>query len=264
MRTMIGVTILAASGAVAACPPRILTDTTFLNSDWTGQVVYDSTRTQNASFTAFQTVYDGAHGPSRQTNHSWCGQNVSGSQGMVVFHRRAAWTHDPSLQGPVASISYTLDANAYSAPSTNAVGYGLAIEQNGSVYVNSGVAFHGAGWTTIARTGLGPVNFGRVSGPGPATPDFSAAGSPMTFGYYTSNGTGYDGCFGTSSVADNLALTITPCAADVNCDGSIDDFDYFDFLNAFFADSMAADFNGDTSVDDFDYFDFLNAFFGGC
>ncbi|MBL8765350.1 MAG: hypothetical protein JNM07_13895 [Phycisphaerae bacterium] len=54
------------------------------------------------------------------------------------------------------------------------------------------------------------------------------------------------------------------CAADFNGDTSVDDFDYFDFLNAFFADSMAADFNGDTGVDDFDYFDFLNAFFGGC
>ncbi|MBL8765348.1 MAG: hypothetical protein JNM07_13885 [Phycisphaerae bacterium] len=54
------------------------------------------------------------------------------------------------------------------------------------------------------------------------------------------------------------------CAADFNGDTSADDFDFYDFLNTFFANSAAADFNGDTSVDDFDYFDFLNAFGAGC
>ncbi|MBL8764492.1 MAG: hypothetical protein JNM07_09520 [Phycisphaerae bacterium] len=60
-------------------------------------------------------------------------------------------------------------------------------------------------------------------------------------------------------------VTITPpCAADFNGDTSADDFDYFDFLSAFFADDPSADFNGDTGVYDFDYFDFLNAFGAGC
>ncbi|MBL8764060.1 MAG: hypothetical protein JNM07_07310 [Phycisphaerae bacterium] len=57
---------------------------------------------------------------------------------------------------------------------------------------------------------------------------------------------------------------IDPCPADFNADGSVDDFDYFDFLNALNSVSPAADFNGDTSVDDFDYFDFLNAFNTPC
>ncbi|MBL8764800.1 MAG: hypothetical protein JNM07_11075 [Phycisphaerae bacterium] len=54
------------------------------------------------------------------------------------------------------------------------------------------------------------------------------------------------------------------CRADYNGDTSVDDFDYFDFLNDFFSMAAAADYNGDTSVDDFDYFDFLNDFFWGC
>ncbi|MBL8763463.1 MAG: hypothetical protein JNM07_04255 [Phycisphaerae bacterium] len=57
---------------------------------------------------------------------------------------------------------------------------------------------------------------------------------------------------------------VLECLADYNDDCEVDDFDYFDFLNAFLANSSAADFNGDTSVDDFDYFDFLNAFNAGC
>lgn len=54
------------------------------------------------------------------------------------------------------------------------------------------------------------------------------------------------------------------CRADYNGDTSVDDFDYFDFLNDFFSLAAAADYNGDTSIDDFDYFDFLNDFFWGC
>ncbi|MBL8764550.1 MAG: hypothetical protein JNM07_09815 [Phycisphaerae bacterium] len=65
------------------------------------------------------------------------------------------------------------------------------------------------------------------------------------------------------SVTSNTAALLV-CIADFNCDGSVDDFDNFDFLNALFANDTSADINGDTSVDDFDYFDFLNALFGGC
>ncbi|MBL8764592.1 MAG: S8 family serine peptidase [Phycisphaerae bacterium] len=60
------------------------------------------------------------------------------------------------------------------------------------------------------------------------------------------------------------ALAALGCDGDYNADGSVDDFDLFDFLNVFFANSPRADFNGDTAVDDFDLFDFLNAFFGPC
>ncbi|MBL8765057.1 MAG: hypothetical protein JNM07_12390 [Phycisphaerae bacterium] len=66
----------------------------------------------------------------------------------------------------------------------------------------------------------------------------------------------------TASIA--ASGTRRACAADFNGDTAADDFDSFDFLNAFFAGDAAADFNGDTSTDDFDLFDFLNAFFAGC
>ncbi|MBL8763845.1 MAG: endonuclease/exonuclease/phosphatase family protein [Phycisphaerae bacterium] len=52
------------------------------------------------------------------------------------------------------------------------------------------------------------------------------------------------------------------CPADWNLDGSVDDFDFFDFLNDFAANS--ADYNNDGSTDDFDFFDFLNDFAAPC
>ncbi|MBL8763594.1 MAG: hypothetical protein JNM07_04925 [Phycisphaerae bacterium] len=59
-----------------------------------------------------------------------------------------------------------------------------------------------------------------------------------------------------------VALVCPPCPGDWNGDGTADDFDYFDFLNAFFAGE--ADFNGDTTTDDFDFFDFLNVLNAAC
>ncbi|MBL8765063.1 MAG: hypothetical protein JNM07_12420 [Phycisphaerae bacterium] len=58
--------------------------------------------------------------------------------------------------------------------------------------------------------------------------------------------------------------SIPDCVPDFNHDGSVDDFDYFDFLNALFAEKAIADWNADGVLDDFDLFDFLNDFFGGC
>ncbi|MBL8764803.1 MAG: hypothetical protein JNM07_11090 [Phycisphaerae bacterium] len=51
---------------------------------------------------------------------------------------------------------------------------------------------------------------------------------------------------------------------DVNGDLRVDDFDFFDFLNAFSTSGQLGDFNRDGSVNSADYLDFLNAFFAGC
>jgi hypothetical protein len=61
-----------------------------------------------------------------------------------------------------------------------------------------------------------------------------------------------------------LTLNVTPCAADYNADGSIDFFDYLDFVNAFSSNDSRADFNHDLGVDFFDYLDFVDAFSRGC
>ncbi len=59
-----------------------------------------------------------------------------------------------------------------------------------------------------------------------------------------------------------------PCAADFNGDGSVDFFDYDDFVVCFEGGTcpsgVTADYNGDTAVDFFDYDDFVVAFEAGC
>ena len=54
------------------------------------------------------------------------------------------------------------------------------------------------------------------------------------------------------------------CTADFNHDGSVDFFDYLDFVDAFSQNLIAADYNGDDTIDFFDYLDFVDYFSAGC
>ena len=56
----------------------------------------------------------------------------------------------------------------------------------------------------------------------------------------------------------------TPGFADFNGDGSVDFFDYLDFVDAFSSGLPAADFNADGAIDFFDYLDFVDVFSSGC
>jgi hypothetical protein len=54
------------------------------------------------------------------------------------------------------------------------------------------------------------------------------------------------------------------CRADFNQDGTLDFFDYLDFVAAFSNNSPSADYNIDSVVDFFDYLDFVADFSAGC
>ena len=61
-----------------------------------------------------------------------------------------------------------------------------------------------------------------------------------------------------------LYITGEACRADFNMDGSVDFFDYLDFVDAFSTNAANSDFNHDGSIDFFDYLDFVDAFSIGC
>ena len=55
-----------------------------------------------------------------------------------------------------------------------------------------------------------------------------------------------------------------PCYADTNGDGTLDLFDFLEFVNRFNAGDGKADCNNDTELNLFDFLCFTNAFNAGC
>lgn len=72
------------------------------------------------------------------------------------------------------------------------------------------------------------------------------------------------GILGECGAAQSPTVTVAPCAADFNCDGSIGSQDFFDFVVVFFDAPARADIDGDGQTTSQDFFDFLTFFFGGC
>jgi probable HAF family extracellular repeat protein len=66
--------------------------------------------------------------------------------------------------------------------------------------------------------------------------------------------------FGTFNGRTRAFLLAPVCRADFNQDGSVDFFDYLDFVAAFDSEGPLSDFNRDGTVDFFDYLDFVAAF----
>ncbi len=79
---------------------------------------------------------------------------------------------------------------------------------------------------------------------------------------FSSGELGMDPSFANASGQQFAQFTF--CAADFNADGSIDFFDYLDFVAAFSDNAAGADLNRDGVVDFFDYLDFVAAFSLGC
>lgn len=68
----------------------------------------------------------------------------------------------------------------------------------------------------------------------------------------------------TCNTVTSSTANLSTCAADFNCDGGVDFFDYLDFVAAFSNNDPSADFNDDGGIDFFDYLDFVAAFSSPC
>lgn len=182
---------------------------------------------------------------------------------------------DPGTVGGIAGIEFSLDSlpiestNAATVQSQTAL-----VVQNGRAYYAAVMYTSSGGWRTQQTGLLKSVDFIEIVNQPPCQfgdeqshPDFSAAGSPIALGYARGNSTGFGGNGAPTSItvgADNWMMVVRPCRADFNLDGSVDFFDYLDFVDAFSSNLPAADFNGDSAIDFFDYLDFVDAFSAGC
>ncbi|MBC7771326.1 MAG: serine hydrolase [Pyrinomonadaceae bacterium] len=129
----------------------------------------------------------------------------------------------------------------------------------------------------VATQGTGPLTYSwyrnnvlLTNGPGPGGSTIAGATSSaiVISGLSMANAGSYravvtNGCGTDNSPAATLTMH-TCCPADFNGDDFVNSQDFFDFLNAFFAQQPTADFNDDGFTNSQDFFDFLTVFFVGC
>ncbi len=201
-----------------ACPVEALVidhrDTTFGDSNWTIGTEGFGTHTVRS----IQNTLGGPQGHVRQTDISLYAPRYTGSK-IKVYHTDNALLYDPSTQGAITSIDLSFDLATLSGANVEYVPY---LIQNGTTYrllkevvrwywhstwytdyVVHSIATTPT-WTSHAFTGLTASDF---TDGGPATPDFSATGSAIRFGFYVYAGVG-SGSLTSVSAIDNWSVKI--------------------------------------------------------
>lgn len=173
-------TLLAAAAPQAFAGGTIVSDTEFVNTDWslTTFVMGNGGTITSNQFTT------GNPAPGRSVLNSVAG----GGSSVVGFHE---FTGGPMIDPGSESIDrldFTIARRPFSGLG-NFQNFGLAIKQNGVAYRSTlGIASGGTfEWATVTRT-LRAGDFVRFDGQ-PGIPDFSPAGSPMSVGFWSGSNT---------------------------------------------------------------------------
>ena len=197
--------VLLALAAAAQLQASTFFDGTFNNSDWTATKVLD-TSNPPASFTAGQAAFDGNPAPFRETTQNFGNNNANGS--IWVAHLDSNFIWDPGTQGAIAALNFSFDGKSFSNGVSGGIGYGLVAFQNNTYYLADFTAVSQSQWTNHMAMDLTAGDF-FLPGFGTGTPNFSAGGTPIEFGYFTENGitTNTDT---TVSGIDNYSLEVVP------------------------------------------------------
>lgn len=158
-----------AGGGAAHAQPVTFTDATFPPTDWE---VADDTGTHSES----QSPFDGNPAPSRAMVHF----HLPGATVAVLHHWLAA-SHDPATEGAVASVSAGWDrrATGIDCPLVE-VTEAFVVFQDGVAYRTAPSTFANAAWEGTTTGVLEAADFTDGAS---ASPDFSAAGAALSFGY---------------------------------------------------------------------------------
>ena len=164
-------------------------DGEFADSDWTTTSRIE-TEGANLDFVdnAQQQLTGGNPDAYRRMTHQW----GSGTQ-VVINHKYENFIYDPSVQGEFEGINYSDDRILFEpfVPG-DVVGRSMAIFQGGDVFrltrtsdIPEIPGFGNTEWQTLTLNNLQASDF--VSLTTGNSPDFSESGSPLQFGYQSSN-----------------------------------------------------------------------------
>lgn len=200
----------------ASLPAQAITvsDSTFLNADWTVNLVPVASPGTSQNVLAAQQLTGGNTGAFRSTTLEWVGPG-----NIAAVHHRLGFTYDPGTQGAIDHIDVSFDTAFFGCPSPisspcpGTTAYLAILTQNGADYFHGFVQPVTTAWMSAAFLGLTASNWSLINGTGTVNPDFSASGAPITFGFQTQNGTCCAGQDRTRSGIDNWSFDIAPVAA---------------------------------------------------
>jgi hypothetical protein len=198
--------------------------------------------------------------------------NVAGSRGniaaqflvgaRVVNNGNGTWTYNYAIQ----NINSDLSGQAFTIPLDN-VTISSGSQGFRDVPYHSGEPFAGTDWTIT--TSADSIRWATQTFAQNPNANALRWGTAYTFWFTANtaptNGTATLSLFKSGGPAslnvNNLPMPSSGrCPADFNEDGSVDFFDYLDFVAAYDSENPSADFNNDGNIDFFDYLDFVSAF----
>ena len=201
-QSLLGITLISVLSAqnFASADTITIADGDFASVDWLATV---SKTTGGATQTVTQANSGGNPGAYRSMTHT-----LPGPSSIVVIHQYLGMSYDPSTQGAIDFVDYSEDRIQFNAPfSGAAIGARPALLQDGNWFFGPNITFTNSNWQSVNLTGLTSADF---VGSGGLTPDFSASGSVISFGYTRSNtNNNSTSLIETNSGIDNWSFVLT-------------------------------------------------------
>jgi hypothetical protein len=216
-------TVLTISPATAGGAAVTFEDAEFSPTNWTGAKALD--QGAGNSFASEQAAEDGNPGAFFTTTINLGTGDPQNGHGLSVAYIRTGAVYSPGQQGPIKQIEYSIDVTFLGSESPDdkfppkGTGYYPLLKQGNLfyVYINPDEVCSGdrnGDWVTCTYSETGDSQWWtRVDG-GSGSPNFTAAGAPIQFGFLDSVGWGDPARLRRRCGIDNWAVAVTGAAAD--------------------------------------------------
>ena len=205
--------VIATTVAISAAGSNeTIEDDVFEEVDWFVVELRDETLGDSAGFVGVQQSTGGNPAEHRFVANSWT-HDGNGSVSVVGGHLRVAAEYQPSAQGEVGTLDFSFDVRTTATTyQTESLLLFLPLLMQNDAYYTARVGAEAADlWASFASGELTAEDFTRYAGDpqAPSTPDFSAQGSPLTFGFATSVGPhALAGTYATDGGLDNFTVSV--------------------------------------------------------
>lgn len=214
MRSLVFIALPLATMAVASSAlgaTQTFTDDELFDADWDVVELVDQTFDDGATFSGLRVTVGGNPGAFRGVSNTWSHDGV-GSVSVVAGHMRQQADYDPSIDGAITTVSFAFDASTTSTtyPLEAAIVFAPVLEQAGAYYVAGSGIEAGFNWASLSEGSFFADDFALYVGDGPAHPDFTATGGPITFGFAASSGPhATAGLYTTTGGLDSWQVTVS-------------------------------------------------------